>query len=150
MLSCWHLPLLSPTSCPYSESLVGMCASIRDACVVSCSQCSHTEFLFAADCKINHQDLSLTLPHCFKVNGDTVLFPRSGKVLKLPKFYVILENWVNWKIFIVLETLLVWDGAGIVLTFEHFYWNALKCKVNPVTITGIMQIIIFPPCCLFS
>lgn len=130
MLSCWHFPLPSPTSCPYSESLVGMCASIRDTHVMLCTLLLHW-VLYAADCK-NYQDLLLPFFPCFKINGDIVHFPRSGKVLQLPKFYVMLENGVNWKLSMVLKTLLVWDGTGIILHFKHLYWSAIECRVKSV------------------
>lgn len=43
----------------------------------------------------------------------------------------------------VLKTLLVWDGTSTVLHFKHLYWSAIECKVNSLTIAGIMQILLF-------
>lgn len=44
------------------------------------------------------QELLLVLLHFFKINGDIVHLQRSGTVLKLPKFYTVLEKWRKLKI----------------------------------------------------
>lgn len=63
---------------------------------------------------------------------DIVHLQRSGMVLRLPKFYIILENWVNWKYVLVLSSLLVRDGTSDILHFKLLCWSAIKSWAKPI------------------
>lgn len=81
---------------------------------------------------VKKKNLLLPLLHFFKINGDIVHLQRSGTVLKLPKFYIILENWVNWKISLILSTLLVRDGTSDIVHFKHLCWSAIESWAKPI------------------